>query len=338
MKLMDFKTRAYLTLTKQSGGLLGAEMYVDSLDAFSAVVKDPSYYVADADSENWAACAQDIADLIPEGTPAVEYGPGGTNMYKKTLNVVEALRSKKYTGIDVNKTSLDQALQAILHLKRDIEGVGINRNFWEDDFPIADKASLAMIAGCSIENLEAPLINFPPRKELVQVLKALGRRTNGGWLLISADALDVGHSLEEYLHAYRGTAHSAFNLGVFDRIKRAFARDLDVAGFSYRAEFHEPSGAILHMAYATKDQIITFCGERLPIFEGDAFHLQNSFRFTEKFFMDCVEESRMKTLKIWRHPKTSMQLYLLRADVEASSSTDLDRNVLPNASLSSCLA
>lgn len=313
---MDFRTRAYLTLTKQSGGLLGAEMYVDSLAAFSAVVKEPSYYVADADSENWAACALDIASLIPEGTPAVEYGPGGTNMYKKTLDVIEALRSKKYTGIDVNKASLDQALQAILNLKRDIEGVGINKNFWEDDFPIADKPSLAMIAGCSIENLEAPIISFPPRKELVQVLRALGHRTNGGWLLISADALDLGHSPEDYLHAYRGEAHSTFNLGVFDRIKRNFARDLDVSGFSYRAEFHEPSGAILHMAYATKDQTFTFCGEQLHILKEDAFHLQNSFRFTEKFFAECTQEAGMSTLRVWRHPTTSMQLYLLKAAVE----------------------
>lgn len=313
---MDFRKKAFLTLTGKSGGILGPEMYVrpEGISAYGRVTEEASYYLVGADRDNWDVCAKDICHFVPQGSPVMEYGPGGEETVRKAKRVINALNSASYTGVDISQSSIDDAIGAIKSIKDDIEAIGVLKDFWDQEFPISEEATLAFFAGGSIENLDVPRMSTPPRKELTTTLETLGRRTHGGWLLISIDSLQEDIEPQAYIKAYSGPANAEFNLGVFHRMKEELKIDIDPNGFEYKPEFHKPSGAIMHMAYATKDQSFLFDGCLVEINRGDAFHLQNSFRFTEKLFIECANEASLTVLKVWKHPHASMQLYLLKDD------------------------
>jgi len=311
---MDFKTKSYLTLTRQRSGILGAEMYVlpQGLEAYGRAIHNPAYYPAEADKDNWQACAREIIKYVPKGTPTMEYGPGDYETTQKTGKVVKALNSARYVGVDLSKSSLNQALRAIIAIKSDIEAVGLEHDFWSEDFPISDKPTLAFIAGGSIGNFEVPILKSPPHRKLTDVLSTLVDRTNGGWLLVSADMLQSDRSPQFYENAYAGPEHAVFNLSVFHRMRQELGINIDPDGFDYKPEFNPASGAVQHMAYANKPQIIDFNGTKIDVKKGDAFHLQNSFRFTESFFNQCVADAGLVAEKVWKHPVATMSLHLLR--------------------------
>lgn len=311
---MNFLAKSLLTLTHQAGGILGPEMYVSpqGLSKYGAIVKDPSYYLAKADKDNWDKCSKTIAKFVPSGTPVMEYGPGDDGTVQKTARLVQALDSRGYTGVDLSSSALDQALEAITKIKGDIETTRLETDFWDDTFPNALDPTLSFFAGGSIENLEIPVQEMPPEQVLTKNLSKLARRTSRGWLLISIDAYSDDFPVEWYLKAYSSSVHESFNLGVFERMKTELNAEIDLDGFYYSPEFHHPSGAILHMAYAKRSQEIKVGSKRICIREGMGFHLQNSFRFTEKFFLDCAESAGLKSVNVWNHPSTSMQLHLLQ--------------------------
>lgn len=313
---MDFRTKSYLTLTKQKEGILGAEMYIlpQGLAAYGHVVHDANYYLAGADKDNWRVCAREILGYVPEGTPAMEYGTGDAETAQKAGDVVKALNSSRYTGVDLSKISLEQALRTISSLKQGIETIGLETDFWAKDFPVSDKPTLALFAGGAIENFEVAILNEPPRHQLTSALSTLADRTNGGWILVSADMWLPNHSANYYEKAYSGPDHSIFNLSVFQRMKEELDLDIDPEGFSYCPSFNAASGAVQHMAYANKSQSFCFDSEQIRIKEGDAFLLQNSFRFTEKLFSTCVADAELVTEKVWTHPVSTMHLHLLRRD------------------------
>jgi uncharacterized SAM-dependent methyltransferase len=320
---MDFKAKSFLTLTHEAGGILGSEMYVrpEGISAYEKVTEDNSYYLVKADRDNWKACAKDISNFVPTGTPVMEYGPGGEEALRKVKNVIRVLNSNHYTGVDVSQTSINDALQAIKSIKADIETIGLLQNYWDQDFPISEHPTLAFFAGGSIENLDVPLLEAPPQKELTDTLSILARRTHGGWLLISFDSLQENVSTDAYVRAYSGPANAVFNLGVFYRMKEELKIDIDPTWFKYTPCFHKPSGAVMHMACATKDQQFLFNGKNIHIHCGESFHLQNSFRFSEDFFAHCSELAGLKIIKTWKHPHTSMQLCLLQDNSKEKGSS-----------------
>lgn len=311
---MNFREKAYLTLTKQSSGILGAEMYIlpEGLAAYSRIVCDANYYLSKADKQIWKNCAREIANLVPQGTPTMEYGTGDFETASKAGEIVQALNSTRYIGVDLSKDSIEQAIQKITSIKADIEAIGLEKDFWDRDFPKSDKPTLALFTGGSIGNLETPLLRAPPREELSTSLATLVNRTNNGWLLVSADMLASGQTAQRYEAAYAGPDNAIFNLGVFRRMKQELGINIDPDGFEYRRELNKASGAIQHMAYATKPQAFDFDGTKVAIAKGDAFHLQNSFRFTKDFFTQCAQDAGLALERTWEHPTTNMCLHLLR--------------------------
>ncbi len=311
---MDFRTKSYLTLTKRREGLLGPEMYIlpEGLMAYSRAIHDPDYYLAESDKDNWKACVSDLADYIPCGTPTMEYGTGDAETVQKTARVIKLLESSHYTAVDLSKTSLEMALQTITSIKKDIEAVGLEIDFWAEDFPLSNYPTLALFSGGSIANFDIPVQDSPPFQHLSEAFSILGSRTNGGWVLLSVDMWDLNRDANYYEKAYFGPDHSLFNLSIFSRMRRELDTNIDPEGFRYFALFNNNSGAIQHMACATKSQKFLFDGEKISIVEGETFLLQNSFRFKEELFERCVERADLAIQKVWKHPGSTMRLYLLR--------------------------
>jgi len=313
---MDFKTKSFLTLSGKRGGLLGSEMYLrpEDLHFYEKIVCESRYYPAHADIDNWRDCAKNISSFIPQSTTALEYGPGERGVETKTGAIIKSLNCRNYLAVDKSRASLESALESISKIKKDIKAIGIDSDFLCDSMPTTLKRSLAIFSGCSIGNLETPILQHPPTSALTAALKTLARPVNGGWLLISSDMWLPNKRPEYYVSAYNSPFHENFNLGVLHRI----AEELKITGFDptaffYKPVFHCQSKAILHLAFSKRKQAFFFDGVPLSIEKGQPLHLNTSFKFEENNFVACVNNAGLSVLNLWKHKKHSMRIYLLQA-------------------------
>jgi uncharacterized SAM-dependent methyltransferase len=284
------------------------------------------YYIPGVEREMIAAVAQEIGNLVPEGTPFVDLGPGTLKtVAEKSLPVLRAVQSDMYIPIDTSMKFCSEAGMVIQNHVPQATVVPCLENFFSDDAEAAcDRPSLAFLAGITIANIEAPLSIQPPRTQLFRQLKNLASIANGGWLLVSTDAnQDRAENRAMYFENALLELNHLFRM----------AEELPFTGFDSYAFQYDPfwipeSSQLAHTALATKDMSVTV---RSPYWSGTInikaatrFHLKNSFKYRDGFFTSCAESAGYTVMKKWEHHDKPMRLFLLRVTPEARHQRDED--------------
>ena len=275
----------------------------------------PSYYIPMCEKELIKEAALELGNFIEPGTPLVDLGTGTLEAVEtKSLLLARALQSEIYAPVDA---SLKFCSEAGGLVQRVLPGIKIRpsiENFFSEDAePPIDIPAMGFLGGTTIANIEAPLSSRKPTAALISTLKNLGRIVSNGWLLLSTDS-----NQDEAENKAMYSENGLFEINTFDRMVYELPfSGLDPTCIVYDPIWIKESSQFAHSALAIKDMSVSveapeFRGV-IQIRRGDRFHLKNSFRYTDEYFLSCAEQARLSNLRIWRHNQRPIHLFLLKA-------------------------
>ncbi|MFY9288434.1 MAG: L-histidine N(alpha)-methyltransferase [Alphaproteobacteria bacterium] len=277
----------------------------------------PSYYILRCEREMIGQVANDLheLDLVPQGVPFIDLGPGTIEaVEEKSLPVVLALNSHTYVPVDVSLKFCSEAGGVIKQHLRDVVVSSSVENFFSDEVdPALDTAGIGFLGGITIANIEAPLSKEKPTQELINGLKNLARITGGGWLLLTTDA-NQSEAENKAMYSENGL----FEINTFYRMAHELPfKGLNPDGFVYDPYWIPESSQLGHTALATEDMLVEvssscFTGI-IPVRKGQRYHLKNSFKYTDEFFIRCAKAAGYSVIEKWSHHEKPLRFFLLKA-------------------------
>jgi uncharacterized SAM-dependent methyltransferase len=252
---------------------------------------------------------RDIAHLIPAGTHVVELGPGTLSAFtKKTLPVIRALGTTDVTLVDGSAFFLKDILTS--NVAPDLHLQGIEDDFFTGAQPYRDSETPDLVCsfGSTISNVIAPQSDESPTNALLGSLTQFSQAIGPGWLLIGFDSSQNGNAHKAYYEAA-----SAFFLSVFYRMaaELPISGAFDPAGFTYQADWNPSSGQIAHIAVVNHDMQFTLAGRKIFLYEGQKFHMKNSYKYRPEFFEACCARVGLDIAAAWSDASPA-RIYLLQ--------------------------
>ena len=251
--------------------------------------------------------AREIGDYVPENCPIIDLGIGGEYAVRNKLApIAKAVNAKRVVLVDGSSDFLNEAHQAM----RGLTSVAITKVL--DDFLSAenaqyvDHAALVTYTGSTVGNIDADqMASIPPMVELTEHLERVLHKSHGGYALITFDSC-----LNESANKAAYEEHTPFHLNFIDQAVAECGFPADVRWcMEYRARpktwytnektRHPIAGAVSHYAEFTTDASFEFAGEKFEICKGQAFLIENSFKYTEEFFSNCVEAADGQVVASW---------------------------------------
>ena len=275
----------------------------------------PSYYVLKCEKALIDQLVGELPDHLEQGTSLIDLGVGTLEAVEtKSLEIARALNSDTYVPIDTSLQFCSEAAGVIQKVLPQTKIRPSVENFFSDDVDAAlDVPALGFLGGITIANIEAPLSKGKPTEELIRSLKNLGRIVGGGWLLLSTDA---NQNAAENKAMY--SENGLFEINTFDRMAHELPMTgLDPTGIVYDPVWIKESGQLAHTGVAIKDMTVKVnapeFGGVIEIKKGDRFHLKNSFKYTDDYFLSCARQAGYTPMKVWRHPQKPLHMFLLKA-------------------------
>jgi uncharacterized SAM-dependent methyltransferase len=275
----------------------------------------PGYYILRCENDLIGSVSTDIGEYLEQGTSLIDLGTGTLEAVRsKSLPLAKALHSNTYVPIDNSLKFCSEAGSVIREALPDTAVEPCIENFFADDVePALDVPALGFLGGITIANIEAPLSATKPTAQLVQSLKNIARITGGGWLLLSTDA-----NQSEIENKAMYSENGLFEINTFDRMAHELPlTGLDPKGIVYEPVWIKESGQLGHTGVAVKDMNLSFNASEytgnIRIKTGDRFHLKNSFKYTDEYFLSCAAQAGYEPLKVWTHPEKPLRLFLLKA-------------------------
>lgn len=291
-----------------NSGHVGKYIY-DAKNWGKIITHSKDYYVPTGDDELLAQAGQEIKELVPQGTPYIDLGVGGSESIKRhALPIIRELHSESYTGVDFCEPLLREAksLESVLGIP-----VGtVQTDFFKSSAPtISETPALGVMNGLTLANMYGTLRDVNNDLNLTTSLKTLSRMCGRGWLLLTIDTNQDQKSLTQ---AYDTPLTSQLYLGVLSRA----ARDLPIRGFNpllftYKPVFNRELQLLAHTAVASESQDFDLGKYHFHIKKGQEVHLLNSYKYSQSFFESCCLKAELAPIKQWKH-KSGMMLYLLR--------------------------
>ena len=253
----------------------------------------PSYYVLSCERYMIHEIAPQLSNYVALGTSMIDLGTGTIEAVQtKSLPIVRGLQSDVYVPIDASLKFCSEAggvIQKELPFTRIQPSV---ENFFSNNVePAIGAPALGFLGGITIGNIEAPMSIKKPTKALINTMKNLGCIVGGGWLLLSTDA---NQSERENKVMYN--ENGLFEINTFDRMAHELPiRGLDPTSIVYDPIWIEESGQLAHTAVATRNMSLSinsteFTGV-IEIKKDDRFHLKNSFKYTDDYFLTCAHQA-----------------------------------------------
>ena len=292
-----------------NGGHVGKYCY-DGSNWDAVIENSTKYYVPRADNELVLQASAEIRDFVPQQTPYVDFGVGGTVAFKHhVLPIINRLNSPLYVGVDFCESALD----SIASIQRD-EDQGFAVQTVQMDFfapnsrILTSTPSLGVMNGLTVTNKYGTLRDMNVASDFARDLDQLCRLTNFGWLLLTIDTNQDETSLRD---AYETPMTSRLYLNVFHRMANTLpVNDFDPSLFVYEPEWHPELHLFAHMAKATEAQSFSLGSHHFSVKKGEKIHLLNSYKFNKDFFDSCSNKAGLRVQKIWHH-ETPMKLYML---------------------------
>ncbi|MFA6280247.1 MAG: L-histidine N(alpha)-methyltransferase [Bdellovibrionales bacterium] len=283
------------------------------------VENNKTYYLPSQDNNLLHKAHKGLVDLVPEGTPIVDFGVGETSaFYQNILPILTHLESADYYGIDCCQRYLE-AIKEIGPKLTDAKIHAINADFFSEEIDIvAPHPSLGIMLCSTIGNLEGTIREKTIDTNLVHVLRILSRTTNHGWMLMS---VDMSHEKDALMAGYVTPAVEKFVLNVFHRAAKELPmKGFDPSLFRYTPEWIPENQLFAHIAEATETQNFQLGDYQLQVQKGQKLHLLNSYKFSAPFFESCCDKANLDVLQVWDH-ESPMKLYLLKDRANTLSAT-----------------
>ncbi len=258
---------------------------------FDAICDVPEYYLTRTEMGILEFCADDIARLIGPDTTLIELGSGAS---KKIRLMLEALRPKRYLGIDISREFLRQSVERLAQDYPWLEVHAARADFMQD-FTLPQGAEhgkkLAFFPGSTIGNFEP----YEARMFLQRIRRMI---KPDGALLVGVD-LKKDHKV---LHAaYNDSAGitAQFNLNLLQRLRDELGAEINPQGFKHRAFYNDPRGRIEMHLVSCRAQDVRLHGQRFHFEPDDSIHTENSYKYSVDEFHALARAAGLRPRQVW---------------------------------------
>ncbi|GAB4513605.1 MAG: L-histidine N(alpha)-methyltransferase [Sulfuricaulis sp.] len=258
---------------------------------FDAICKQPEYYPTRTEMGILENCAAEVARMAGPDSTLIEFGSGAS---RKIRLLLEAVRPRRYLGIDISREFLRESVQRLAQDYPWLEVHAACADFMQD-FELPDGTGegrkLAFFPGSTIGN-------FEPHEALAFLQRV--RR------LVQADgALLIGVDLKkdtEILHAaYNDSAGltAAFNLNLLQRLRAELGAEVNPQSFKHRAFYNTARGRIEMHLVSRRAQEIRVRGRRFYFEPGESIHTENSYKYSLEEFHALARRAGLQPRQAW---------------------------------------
>ena len=258
---------------------------------FDAICALPEYYPTRTEMGILESCADDVARMAGPDSSLIELGSGAS---KKIRLLLEAIRPRRYLGIDISREFLRQSVEHLAHDYPWIEVHAVCADFMQDfELPggAGEGKKLAFFPGSTIGN-------FEPHDALAFLQRVRRLVQPDGALLIGVDL----KKNPQLLHAaYNDSAGitAQFNLNLLLRLRDELGAELDPQGFRHRAFYNTARGRIEMHLVSRRAQDIRLLGRRFHFEPDESIHTENSYKYTLEEFHALARSAGLRPRQVW---------------------------------------
>ena len=258
---------------------------------FDAICALPEYYPTRTEMGILESCADDVARMAGPDSSLIELGSGAS---KKIRLLLEAIRPRRYLGIDISREFLRQSVEHLAHDYPWIEVHAACADFMQDfELPggAGEGKKLAFFPGSTIGN-------FEPHDALAFLQRVRRLVQPDGALLIGVDL----KKNPQLLHAaYNDSAGitAQFNLNLLLRLRDELGAELDPQGFRHRAFYNTARGRIEMHLVSRRAQDIRLLGRRFHFEPEESIHTENSYKYTLEEFHALARSAGLRPRQVW---------------------------------------
>lgn len=258
---------------------------------FDAICDLPEYYLTRTEIGILESCAGEVARLAGPDTTLIELGSGAS---RKIRLLLEALRPRRYFGIDISREFLRQSVECLARDYAWLEVHAVCADFMHNlglPYGAEEGKKLAFFPGSTIGN-------FEPSEALLFLQQVRRIVQPDGALLVGVDLKKD----PELLHAaYNDSAGitAQFNLNLLQRLRAELGADINPHGFKHRAFYNVARGRIEMHLVSHGAQDIRVGGQRFRFEAGESIHTENSYKYTLEEFHSIARAAGLRPRQVW---------------------------------------
>ncbi len=273
---------------------------------FDLICGLPEYYPTRVELRLLTETAGEIAHLMGPRAQIVEFGAGSLRKVRLLLGAMT--EPAGYLPIDISGEHLNACAA---QLARDYPALQVQP-------VVADYSARLRLPPCPrgmgmrVGFFPGSTIgNFTPR-QAEQFLRRAGRALQGGALLLGADLIKDPAVLHAAYNDAQGVT-AAFNLNLLARANRELGTGFDLQQFAHSAFYNAPQQRIEMHLISRRKQTIEFGGVPHTFEEGEAFHTENSYKFTIDSMRALAARAGFTPGPVWTDPDQLFSVHWLHA-------------------------
>ena len=258
---------------------------------FDAICELPEYYLTRTEMDILECCAEDVARLAGPDTTLIELGSGAS---RKIRLLLEALRPRRYFGIDISREFLKQSVQSLAQDYPWLEVHAACADFMQDlhlPYGAEEGKKLAFFPGSTIGN-------FEPQEALTFLQQVRRMVQPDGALLIGVDLKKDPNLLHAAYNDGAGIT-AQFNLNLLYRLRAELGAQVNPQGFQHRAFYNAVRGRIEMHLVSRFAQDIRIQGQRFYFEPGESIHTENSYKYTLEEFHAIARAAGLRPRQVW---------------------------------------
>lgn len=271
---------------------------------FDAITRVPEYYPTRTEIGLLQRHGPEMAEMLGNHGLLFELGSGSDTKIRVLLN---ALRPRVYTPIDISRAHLRQAAGAIAQDHPELEVHAVCADY-SRPLALPDAIELrrraAFFPGSSIGNFEPA-----QARDLLRRIAAL--LDPGGSLLVGVDLKKDPALLHAAYNDSAGVT-AEFNLNLLTRINRELNADFEVAGFGHHAFYNETLGRVEMHLIAAAAQRVRIDGHCFEFQAGEHIHTENSYKFSVEEFQSLAAQAGLSSVRVWQDDAALFSIHCLR--------------------------
>jgi dimethylhistidine N-methyltransferase len=258
---------------------------------FDSICELPEYYLTRTEMAVLESCADEVARLAGPGGTLIELGSGAS---RKIRLLLETLRPRHYLGVDISREFL---IESARRLAADYPWLEVHAACadFSQEFEVPEATAggrrLAFFPGSTIGN-------FEPYEALTFLQRMRRLVQPDGAVLIGVDLKKDPQILHAAYNDRQGVT-AAFNLNLFERLRREFGAELDLNGFRHRAFYNALHGRIEMHLVSRRAQEVRLLGRRFGFEAGESVHTENSYKYTVEEFRALARRAGLWPVRVW---------------------------------------
>jgi dimethylhistidine N-methyltransferase len=240
----------------------------------------------------------------------IELGSGAS---RKIRLLLEAVRPRRYLGIDISREFLRQSVERLACDYSWLEVHASCADFMQD-FELPDGAQagrkLAFFPGSTIGN-------FEPHEALAFLQRVRRLIQPDGALLIGVDLKKDPAILNAAYNDSVGLT-AQFNLNLLQRLRDELGAEVDPRGFRHRAFYNAARGRIEMHLVSRRAQDIRLGGQCFHFAPGDGIHTENSYKYSVDEFHALARGAGLRPRQAWLDDERLFSVHYLSANTRSS--------------------